>query len=115
MATFQTVVDDARVLLNDEETEINPDPRYTEAQLLSYAVTALMEARRVRPDLFLSNLTTSFASYTVASTVPVADEYLVSLVDYVVHRAELRDDEFAVDGRSAVLLQKFKATLLGIS
>lgn len=115
MATFQTVIDDARVLLNDQVTELNPDARYTEAQLLGYAVTALSEARRIRPDLFLSYLTTSFSSYTAVSTVPIADEYLVSLVDYVVHRAELRDDEFTVDGRSSVLLQKFKATLLGIS
>jgi hypothetical protein len=47
--------------------------------------------------------------------VPISDDYLIPLVDYVVHRAELRDDEFTVDGRSSVLLQKFKATLLGIS
>jgi hypothetical protein len=115
MATFQTVIDNARILLNDEVTENNPTPRYTEAQLLSYAVAALSECRRVRPDLFLSYLTTSFASYTAVSTVPITDEYIVSLTDYAVHRAELRDDEFAVDGRSSFLLQKFKATLLGIA
>jgi hypothetical protein len=115
MATFQTVIDDARVLLNDEVSELNPDPRYTEAQLMGYARSALIEARRVRPDLFLSNLTTSFASYTAASTIPISDDYLISLVDYVAHRAELRDDEFTVDGRSSILLQKFKAALLGIS
>lgn len=115
MATFQTVIDDARVLLNDEVSELNPDARYTEAQLLGYAKSALIEARRVRPDLFLSSLTTSFAGYTVSSTIPISDDYLVSLVDYVVHRAELRDDEFTVDGRSSILLQKFKASLLGIS
>jgi hypothetical protein len=115
MATFQTVINDSRVLLNDEVSALNPDIRYTEAQLLGYAKSALIEARRVRPDLFLSNLTTSFSSYTTASTVPIPDEYLIALVDYVVHRAELRDDEFTVDGRSSVLLQKFKSSLLGIS
>jgi hypothetical protein len=115
MATFQTVMDDSRILLNDEITALNPTPRYTEAQLMSYARSALIEARRVRPDLFLSNLTTSFASYTAASTIPISDDYLLAMVDYVVHRAELRDDEFAVDGRSASLYQKFKAGLLGIT
>lgn len=115
MATFQSVINDARVILNDEATESNPDTRYTESQLMGYAITALNEARRIRPDLFLSNLTTSFAAYTASSVVPISDEYLVSLADYVAHRAELRDDEFAVDGRSASLMQKFKATLLGIS
>jgi len=108
-------MNDARVLLNDEITDLNPTPRYTEAQLMSYARSALIEARRVRPDLFLSNLTTSFAAYTAASTIPISDDYLLSLVDYVVHRAELRDDEFAVDGRSSTLYQKFKASLLGIT
>ena len=115
MATFQNVMDDARVLLNDEITALNPDPRYTEAQLMSYARSALIEARRVRPDLFLSYLTTSFAAYTASSTIPISDDYLLPLVDYVVHRAELRDDEFAVDGRSATLYQKFKSGLLGIT
>lgn len=82
---------------------------------MGYAQSALIEARRVRPDLFLSNLTTSFSSYTVSSTIPISDDYLIALVDYVVHRAELRDDEFAVDGRSTFLMQKFKSALLGIS
>jgi hypothetical protein len=115
MATFQNVMDDARIILNDQVSELNPIPRYTEAQLLSYARSALIEARRVRPDLFLSNLTTSFASYTVSTTIPISDDYLLPMVDYVVHRAELRDDEFAVDGRSATLYQKFKSGLLGIT
>jgi len=108
-------MDDARIILNDQVSELNPIPRYTEAQLLSYARSALIEARRVRPDLFLSNLTTSFASYTVSSTIPISDDYLLAMVDYVVHRSELRDDEFAVDGRSAALYQKFKSGLLGIT
>jgi hypothetical protein len=41
------------------------------------------------------------------------EEYHVCLADYVVHRAELRDDEFATDGRAAALFQKFKAGLMG--
>lgn len=115
MATFQNVMDDARIILNDEISTLNPIPRYTESQLLSYARSALIEARRVRPDLFLSNLTTSFASLTAVSTIPITDDYLLPMVDYVVHRSELRDDEFAVDGRSAALYQKFKSGLLGIT
>jgi len=106
MATFQNVMDDARIILNDEVSELNPIPRYTEAQLLSYARSALIEARRVRPDLFLSNLTTSFASYTVSTTIPISDDYLLAMVDYVVHRAELRDDEFAVDGQKSIEFKK---------
>lgn len=114
MATFRTIIDDARVLLNDEVFDSTTVTRYTEAQLLGYARQALVEARRVRPDLFLSNLTAAFPVLSASSVVPMPEEYHVCLTDYIVHRAELRDDEFAVDGRSAGLLQKFKAGLMGV-
>jgi len=114
MATFQQIIDDARVVLNDVITASDVTPRYTEAQLLGYARTALVEARRIRPDLFLSNMTDPFPTFTAASTVPISEDYLLPLVDYVISRAELRDDEFAVDGRAGALYQKFKAGLLGI-
>ena len=114
MATFQQITDDARVLLNDQIVDDNTVTRYTEAQLLGYARAALVEARRVRPDLFLANLTAPFPAYAATDTVPIPEEYAVCLVDYVAHRAELRDDEFAVDGRAATLFQKFKSGLMGV-
>lgn len=114
MATFQQIIDDARVILNDEIANESTVPRYTVAQLLGYARQALVSARQVRPDLFLSNLTGVFPAYTGADTVPLPEQYLVTLSDYVAHRAELRDDEFAVDGRANALFQKHKAGLIGL-
>ena len=114
MATFRNIIDDARVLLNDEMADETTVTRYTEAQLLGYARQALVEARRVRPDLFLSNLTAAFPVLAATDSVPMPEEYHVCLTDYVVHRAELRDDEFAIDGRAAGLYQKFKAGLMGV-
>lgn len=114
MATFQSIIDEARVLLNDEVMDESTVTRYTATQLLGYARQGLVEARRVRPDLFLSNLTGAFPTYTVDDTVPMPEEYHVCLVDYMTHRAELRDDEFAVDGRASALYQKFKAGLMGV-
>ena len=73
-----------------------------------------MEARRIRPDLFLSNLTGAFPTYTADQTAPIQAEYVVPLVDYVAARAEMRDDEFAVDGRANGLFAKFKAGMLGV-
>lgn len=113
MATFQQITDEARVLLNDQYTDSNTVTRYTESQLLGYARQALVDARRVRPDLFLTNLTGAFPVLDSTDVVPMPEEYHVCLVDYVVHRAELRDDEFATDGRAAALFQKFKAGLMG--
>ena len=114
MATFQSIIDEARVLLNDEAMDESTVTRYTATQLLGYARQGLVEARRVRPDLFLSNLTGAFPTYTVDYTVPMPEEYHVCLADYITHRAELRDDEFAVDGRASALYQKFKAGLMGV-
>jgi hypothetical protein len=114
MATFQSITDEARVLLNDEMLDETTVVRYTEAQLRGYARQGLVEARRVRPDLFLSNLTGAFPAFEATDSVPLPDEYHVCLVDYITHRAELRDDEFAVDGRASALYQKFKAGLMGV-
>jgi hypothetical protein len=114
MATFQQIINDARVLLNDQVLFEDVTPRYTETQLLGYAQQAITEARRIRPDLFLANLTGAFPTYTAQQAAPISDDYIVPLVDYVVARAEMRDDEFAVDGRAAGMFQKFKAGLLGV-
>lgn len=114
MATFQQIINDARVVLNDAIADENTVPRYTEAQLLGYARAALVDARRLRPDLFLSNLTGVFPAYAATDAVPIPEEYAVAIVDYVIHRAELRDDEFAVDGRAVVMFQKFKSGMLGL-
>ena len=114
MATFQSILDEARTLLNDEVIDESTITRYTATQLLGYTRQGLVEARRVRPDLFLSNLTGAFPAYAATDVVPMPEEYHVCLADYVVHRAELRDDEFAVDGRSTNLYQKFKAGLMGV-
>ena len=114
MATFQQIMDDARVLLNDVKLDVDTVTRYSEAQLLLYAQQALYEARRVRPDLFLSNLTGDFPAYATTDNAPIPEAYVVPLIDYVISRAEMRDDEFAVDGRAATLFQKFKSGLMGV-
>jgi hypothetical protein len=114
MATFQQIINSARIVLNDVVLDESTLTRYTEAQLLEFARAALVEARRVRPDLFLSMLTGALPAYAVDATLPIPEEYVIPLVDYVIHRAELRDDEFAVDGRAAALYQKFKSGMLGV-
>lgn len=114
MATFSDIIDDARIILNDQYMDSNTVLRYTEAQLLVYARQAVIEARRIRPDLFLSNLTGSFPKFVETDTVPMPDEYHAAIADYISHRAEMRDDEFEVDGRASSLFQKFKAGLTGL-
>jgi hypothetical protein len=113
MATFRQVIDDARVLLNDVIVE-GVTPRYSDSQLLTYAQQAVHEARRIRPDMFLSNLTGALPTHQLTDTIPLGEEYTLYVTDFLVGRAELRDDEFAVDGRGVALMTRFKSGLLGI-
>lgn len=108
--TFQTLIDRARVPLND-----SAKTRYPDAELLNYAVDAFLLLRRYRPDLFLNAWTLpDWSAYTVNSTFPVApDEYLPIIADYVSARAEFKDDEHVVAERAQAFYGLFTAGMRG--
>jgi hypothetical protein len=106
MATFQEVIDSARVVLQDSDKL-----RYTDAQLMEYANDGVQEGFRIRPDFKLGSYTTAPSTYVVGSTVPFPYVYQMLLKHYVVYRAEIRDDEYSQDGRAAALLGIFKAEM----
>lgn len=106
MATFQHIVDQARKDLQDADKV-----RYTDAELLQYAIDGVLEARRMRPDLFFGGYGTTTTSYTLASTFPVPATYEMLFTHYIVFRAEFRDDEYAVDGRAVAFLTRFEKEL----
>lgn len=79
----------ARLPLND-----SAKTRYPDADLLLYVQEGVRLIRRLRPDTFVSSLTTDpGAGLTTASTLPIAFEHYQSLADYVSARAQDRDDE----------------------
>lgn len=109
--TFQTLVDRARVPLNDADKT-----RYSDAELLSYGVDAYLMLRRYRPDMFLGQWSTfpSVSSLTLNSNFPVAgDEYLPILADYVTSRAEFKDDEHVIQQRAQALYAMFATGIRG--
>lgn len=114
MTTFQQIIDDARVLLNDVVLDETTITRYSEAQLLTYAREALVSARRYRPDLFLKNLTGALPEYALDTDFPLDERYKVPVVDYIVHRSEIRDDEFVVSGKAEMMFTKFKSAFIGL-
>lgn len=106
MATFQDVVNEVRVVLNDSD-----GVRYTTPELLGYANDGVQEGFRLRPDWRLGNYTAAATTYQASDTVPFPAGYQMLLSHYVCYRAELRDDEYSQDGRAAALLGRFQTEL----
>ena len=105
--TAAKIVARARVLLQDT---ISPY-RYTDADLVASLSEAMLEVRRLRPDLFLSISVPEFTA--VDSTALAIDEqYRVAVLHYVVGDAQLRDEEDTSDARAAAFMQSFRAKLL---
>ena len=104
--TFQQLVDRARVPLNDSAKD-----RYTDAELLSYAIDAWLMLRRHRPDFFLTQWASfpAVSSFVIGDTFPTAvgDEYLPVIADYVTARAEFKDDEHVVAERAQAFYALF--------
>lgn len=98
-----------RVTLQDTEAV-----RYLTPELLGYMNDAVLEARSIRPDLFVRDFNGSFNDVTdPEAAFPLPDQFFPAVCHYVCGRAELRDDEFAVDGRAMTLLAAFSKKLVG--
>lgn len=117
MPALETVgdyINETRVLLQDLY-----DPyRYSDAELVSGLNIAMLEARRLRADLFLPVFDIPYLSPgTINLTAKVAMDpmYRPAIVYYMVGRAQLRDDESTTDQRSAAFLQKFTSQLMVIA
>lgn len=107
--TVQDYIDEARVLLQDKDTPF----RYSDAELIRILNIAIMEARRLRPDIFLGKMHITLQSYTaVGNAVDLEPMYRPAFVYYMVGRAELRDAEHTQDSRAAALMNKFVSQML---
>lgn len=110
MASLDTVgkiTDYARVLLQDT---LEPF-RYPTANLIENLNVGLLDARRLRPDLFLYT-STDVPSYSATSeTVDIDQQYRMALVYFVAGHAQLRDEEDVTDARAAVFIDRFVTML----
>jgi hypothetical protein len=110
MAALDTVaqyVSLARTLLQD--TKDSPY-RYSDTDLVLGLNLALMEAKKLRPDLFIT-LTLPFFTANDSTLVVWDAMYRVPLVYYMSAHVQLRDDEEVQDQRAAAFLGLFKAQL----
>lgn len=123
MGTYQQIIDDARVLLQDTE-----DERYSTLNLVNILNRGMLELGRIRPDAFYDLYDANSLNVPVLSAddpaptgrvalsadIGFEDQFIPPLVNYVVAVTEITDDEFTVDGRAMTLLQQFRASVLGI-
>lgn len=97
--TVQQVIDAVRKPINDEDGTRVPDP-----ELIGYYDSAIAQIYRDRPDLFIGKFGSALFSMdsTAATVLPIADRYFQAVVDYVMTRCEIKDDEFAVNSRATL-------------
>jgi len=122
--SYQDVISEARVLLQDTDSD---SYRNTETNLLAMLNRGLQALARIRPDacydLYSANslevpeLVES--SPGAGQTIYTADfglemQFFNALVHYVTGMAEIVDDEYTEDGRAAMLLNQFKMNVLGM-
>lgn len=123
--TYQDVVTEARVLLQDTDST---GYRYSDTVLLAIYNRALQSLGRVRPDAFYNfytdlsgtNVPELVESGAGAGQVDWTDtfglemQFFQPLISYVVGMAEIIDDEYSEDGRAALMLQAFKSEVTGL-
>ena len=112
--TIAQALAEARTVLQDKAAPL----RYSDADLLEGLNAAIAECRSRRPDLFLGRLRSALPAYTTADAdngveLPIDDVYFTPVVLYTAGRAELRDDDYAENGRAAMLINQLSQRLLG--
>lgn len=113
--TYSDVITRARRIVQDEDAS---NYRYSEDSLVDSVNDAILEVRRVRPDLFISvsfNPTDVGAASVGTVALPIEDFYFQSLVYLTAGYQMLRDDEFSMDSRAVNLLNKGTAQLLSVA
>lgn len=107
--TVGDVITAVRVILNDADGD-----RYTDAQLIADFNSATSTAKSLRPDAFrLGEVLPAYDDTELAEDFPLSEIFFQPFVYYIAGTAELRDDEFAVDGRAMTLLTAFRRDLTG--
>jgi hypothetical protein len=105
--TVQDALDRVRELLQDKA-----GVRYLESELLKYVVEAYDQARTVRPDLFIGQYATTIETVAPGDPFPLPAQLFNSACFFIAGNAELRDDEFAVDGRAMTLTGAYTKKLV---
>ena len=110
--SVESYILDARTILLDR----TPPYRYSDESLLMAFNTALLEARRLRADMFVYKFGDRMPSYGAVSGefVPVEFQLRLPLVYGTVAHAMLRDEEDVPTDRANAFLAKFQNMLTNV-
>jgi hypothetical protein len=101
--TYQTIVDLARIPLNDSDKV-----RYSDAQLMMFANQAMLAMSKRRPDLFIGQFSSMpNGEAGLADSFPIDPSHSQQVADWITGRAEMTDDEHADSGRAAQYVNMF--------
>lgn len=106
--TFQTLIDRARLKVNDADKD-----RWPDADALKDANAGVSAMLNLRPDIFFGQLATLNVDggYTIGQSVPVNGRFTLMLEDWLIHRSQFVDDEGTSNSRSMAALQFFQSRL----
>jgi hypothetical protein len=110
--SVESYIQDARTILLDR----TPPYRYSDDTLLVALNTTLLEARRLRPDMFVYKFGDRMPSYWAVSGehVPIEFQLRLPIVYGLVAHAMLRDEEDVPIERANAFLMKFQNMLTNI-
>lgn len=115
MATIGNLITIARDVLQDNRDPAKAPYRHTNAKLVRYMNAALVDTKRLRPDLFLPDISTKefyFTEDDLGKDFPLDYMYSMPFVEYMCGMVSIEEDEYVEDGRGAALLARFGAKLL---
>ena len=104
--TVQSVMDLARLDLNDSDKTRHPD-----ADMIRFANDGIAKALVMRPDLNWGNFNSAYVDYLATAEFPLPLEYRPGIANYIVMRCESADDPFAVEQRAIQGLKMFLGDL----
>src|SRR5579872_2405821 len=111
LGSLDTVTDyvtAARIITQD----VTQPYRYPDADFLAALSWAVMESRRLRPDMWANvSPLPSFANND-STAVNIDPQYRTAFVLYMAGMAQLRDEEETQDTHAAALMQSFKGALV---
>lgn len=109
--TVQDYITKARTLLQDL---IEPY-RFDDNQLVGNLNVAILDSRRVRPELLMNYFKTSvpfYSSSNMTAQVDFEPMYRIALVYHISGYAQLQDNENVDDQRGATFMQRWAFMLL---